>query len=435
MKLKSIIRIILRYCRGFMAFLKFKILGGKAYWSLKYKDLYDLSYFSKGKFKKIKAAVIDYNTKRIAEKPTCNVCFVVFSLSMWSVDRLYKLLAQDKKFSVSILVVPISPDMNSLNKETLSFFIDGCYDVKTLEDPSFNIDYFDVLVYTHPYTVHAVVLDQYLNKLATYVSYSYMLADKIEKLDLPLYLLSWRYFCDSMYYKKLVETKSRVYTNNAVFCGYPKMDSFYENHGDNQYQHNKKIIIYAPHHSLNRKGVKAATMDKNGWYFLYLVEKYKDHVFWIVKPHPELRYSSVEAGLFKDESGYDYYLKKWEETGTAKVVENGGYFDIFKESDAMITDSVSFLAEYQFTGHPLLLLESGKQTYNEFGNQILNILYRCDGNDFNGIEKYLQNVINGEDPMADKRNNFFLNNLSFSEGDSHLACDNIYNVFKEQFSE
>lgn len=435
MRIKIFIKNIIRFCNGFLSFLKFRVQGEKAFTKMTYKDLYDLSFFSKRDFKKIKTKVISYNKKRIAKKPTCKVGFVVFSLSMWSVDGLYKLLEQDKKFSVSIIVVPISQDVNSISKETLNYFVDGGYVVNTLQDSSLNLEEFDVLVYTHPYTVHAVILDQHLDKLAAYISYSYMLADKIEKLDLPLYLLSWRFFCDSVFYKKLVENKSRVYTDNAVFCGYPKMDGFYlTNIVYNHQKQNKKVIIYAPHHSVNRQGIRSATIEQNGWFFLYLVEKYKDLVFWIVKPHPELRYSSVEAGLFKDENDYNSFLNEWVKTGTAEVVENGNYFGVFKESDAMITDSVSFLAEFQFTGKPLLLLESGKQTYNEFGNQIREILYRCDGNDFNKIESFIKNIVNGIDPMMEKRKVFFQKNLSNSNEDNHLANDNIYKMFKEELT-
>lgn len=428
-------RNIYYFFRGFLAYIKFLTRCKRNNYSiLHYRDLWEVSFFSKKKFLQLKTSIVNFNIDRIKNKGNCKVGFVVHSVSMWTVDGLYQLMKNSNNYKPIILVVPYAT--SEVNKETKNYFQNKGYEVETLNTSSFDINSFDVIVYTHPYVAdenNINILSLSLDKLVSYVSYSYILSNKIEKLDMPVYLLSWKFFCDSPFYKELVEKKSRIYSNNAVFCGYPKMDRFFSSLGNSiDMIGDKKVIIYGPHQSVNYTGIKSATFELNGWYMLYLAEKLKDKVFWIVKPHPLLRIHSVEAGLFNDEKGYDDYLNKWQQTGSAKVIENGDYMEAFKSSSAMITDSVSFLAEYQFTGKPLLLLESGKQTYNEFGNSIKEILYKCKGNDFFEIEAFINNVLLSKDNMKEVRKKFFNTHLACINGSGKLACDNIFSIFNTE---
>ncbi len=434
LKDSPILRLIYFFISGGVAYLRFKRrLLSHNFDGLHYRDLWALSYFSKGSFLRIKSEVINWNKEKISQKGHCKVGFVVHTVSMWSVEGLYRELQENTFFTPVVLIVPYAS--KTVNDETKKYFQGKGYNVVSYDDPAFEVVTFDVIVYTHPYVAdeHNVnILSLKLNKLVSYVSYSYILSARIEKLDMPVYVLSWLFFCESDFYKKLVESKSRVYSNNAIFCGYPKMDVFfYPNYSSNLAinKNEKKIIIFAPHQSVNYSGVKSATFELNGWFMLFLAEKYKDNIFWIVKPHPLLRLHSVEAGIFNSVEGYDDYLNRWKDTGTGMVIENGDYFDVFRESDAMITDSISFLAEYQYTGNPLLLLESGKQTYNEFGNSIRNILYRCRGNEYAEIEQFVLDVINEKDTMKNVRLDFFNKHLTYGNSDDKIACHNIYNLF------
>lgn len=436
MKLKnSLIRKYIRiknYILGLLSYFKFRIGDNQ---ELYYKDLYYLSFFSKDIFFTKKTEIISNNLLSLKKKTSCNVGIVIYTTSMWSIERLYRLLDEDPAYNPTILVVPFSDAADKTFQITTVFFKDNKYCVKTFYDSDFCVNDYDLLIYTNPY----ISTDKYINlldirvdKLVAYVSYSYMLSDNLEKLELPIYLLSWKFFSDSVFYKEIIESKSRIYTGNAVFCGYPKMDGYYKSKVEKDNIKNKKVIIYAPHQSVNRSEIRYATFEKNGWFLLFLAEKYKSSILWIVKPHPLLRSHSVEAGLFNNESSYDDYLKCWQDTNAAKVLENGDYFDLFKESDAMITDSVSFLAEYQFTGKPLLMLDSGKQRLNDFGESIKNILYQCRGNDYGRIEQFVRDVIDENDPMKKDRMDFFNKNLSYTNGHDNLACDNIYKIFNKE---
>ena len=422
------------WLKGLVSYIILSFRGKYYLGDCKYRYLWYLSFFSKKHFLRIKTNIISSNKERLKQKGICKVGFIVYTTSMWSVDGLYQKMEKDECYDASVIVTPFSDATEKVYNATKKYFIDKNYKVETPEDESFDVNSYDLLLYTNPY----ISIDKYLNifslnlnTLVSYVSYSYMLADNAEKLNMPIYLLSWQFFCDSEYYKQFIEKNSRIYSNNAVFCGYPKMDSFYLIPNVIDAPSKKKTIIYAPHHSVNREDVKAATFEENGWFFLYLAEKYKDKLFWIVKPHPLLRTHSVESGIFSSEEQYDSYLNRWVDTGSAIVVETGDYFESFKQSDAMVTDSVSFLAEYQFTGKPLLLLESGRQTYNSFGESIKQILYRCKGNDFETIISFLNDILADNDTMKEYRKVFFASNLIPKDGDVY-ANNNIYALMKKE---
>ena len=230
----------------------------------------------------------------------------------------------------------------------------------------------------------------------------------------------------------MVEKHIRVRTNNLVYCGYPKMDEFYNNKLINK-PSNKKVIIYAPHQSVNYKGVKSATFDINYRLILGIAKKYSDSTFWYIKPHPLLRSNSVAAGIFRDVEEYDKYIDEWNSLYNAKAVMDGDYINVFKQSDAMITDSVSFLAEYQFTDKPLLLLESGKQLYNDFGNSLLKVLYRCKPDDTRTMESFIDNILANKDLMKNQRKKFFDENLNYKKATGCLANEAIFKFFKNSF--
>ena len=441
MNIKS--KLVLEYFRwynffcGLLSYLKIRGIGKLGISSnIHYKSLYYISFFSKKKFVGLKSEVMRINEQALKEKSKCKVGIIIYTTSMWSIEGLYRLLDDDPKYEPTIIVVPFSDSTESTYQETKQYFETNGYRLKAYNDVDFNLHFYDLYLYTNPYIstdIYANLLELQLNKLVAYVSYSYMLSDNIEKLNIPIYYLSWKFFCDSEFYKNVVETQSRINTSNMVFCGYPKMDGYYKCKTDKQVlNHKKKVIIYAPHQSVNRNIVRYATFEKNGWYLLYLAEKYKDRLFWIVKPHPLLRSHSVEAGIFQDEKGYDDYLERWLETNAALVIENGDYFNLFHDSDAMITDSVSFLAEYQFTGKPLLMLDSGKQKLNAFGESIRDILYKSKGNDYGKIEEFILNVLDEKDPKAEERQYFFQKYLSYTDGKQNFACDNIYRLFKNE---
>ena len=150
-------------------------------------------------------------------------------------------------------------------------------------------------------------------------------------------------------------------------------------------------------------------------------------ISWVLRPHPMLRAGSVAQGLFQSEQEYDEYLDMWNRLPNAKVIESGTYSDIFKSSDAMILDSISFLGEYLYVHKPMLFLTRERNTFNDFGSELAKILYTADGGDFNAIKRFVENtVIQNDDYMLKEREAFFEKYLDYYKINGMPASEYIY---------
>lgn len=392
-----------------------------------YDSLRFVAEYSIEKFRKIKSYNDTKNEEALKKKQIIKFGFVTYSSAIWNVDQLYRLLRENERFEADIIIAHRPVEKKFTEKEyndTLNYFRSMGYSTK--EASEVEGKNYDIIFFLDPGELleRKVYLFQLpLKTIVLHTSYSFMLAGNTEKIGAWMYHLVYKYYTDSMFYKIQVDNY-KFSTNNTEFLGFPKMDQYYL--ANFKKRTNKLIIIYAPHHSVDYKEYKSATFAENYLAMLKFAQKYSRETYWIYKPHPRLRDSSVLAGIFSDVKEYDQYEKQWDSLQNADVVTTGDYYPVFKESDCMITDSVSFLAEYQFTHKPLLLLKSGSEEYNDFGKSILKILYTCDGNDEQQIEKFIINCINGEDDMFNQRKAFFDNNLDYMQN-GETANTKIYN--------
>lgn len=427
-KIKKLLKQIL----GLIEFVKMKSkMNRNKYLNGTYGQLNYIKYFSAPQFVLLTKYNDQCNERSIRNKEKIKIGFVLYTSSIWNVDELHNRLTNDSFYEVDLILVHLKvQDQESSEKmfnQTYEYFKKKNYSIKKASE--INVSQYDVLFYL---TIGYIEENNIrINNISTnimtlYTSYSYMLSDAPSKLNAALYHISYCYYTDSVFYKNSIE-QNKYYTGNAKYLGFPKMDQYYNAQFNRR--SDKKIIIYAPHHSVHRSGKRTATFEDNYMSILALAEKYCDTTYWIFKPHPSLRSTSVAAGIFNSVEEYDEYESKWNMLNNADVMSVGDYFSAFKESDAMITDSVSFLAEYQFTHKPLLLLESGKGAYNDFGKSIVNILYSCSGTDIQGIETFINDVIAEKDEMKEKRLDFFKQNLEYNF-DGISASEKIYNDIK-----
>jgi CDP-glycerol glycerophosphotransferase (TagB/SpsB family) len=187
----------------------------------------------------------------------------------------------------------------------------------------------------------------------------------------------------------------------------------------------KKRIIYAPHHSFkgsNGNGVELATFLENGEFLLEMAKKYKEKVTFAFKPHPNLRKKLAKVW---GKEKVDSYYHEWESLDYAQV-DYGEYVSLFKYSDAIIHDSSSFMIEYLFMNKPsmYLILDSVdfvKRELNDFAQKSFDCYEH--GVTHEQIEAFINEVINGEDKMKDKRQVFYDNYLKPPYG--RTACENI----------
>lgn len=408
-------------------------------------DLFNISKVDETTYTDMMDRLYTYRQSVLQKKEKIKVTFVLYSASMWSCDELYRMFETDPHFEPSVTVCKFDFDSNKQTWPTYvqsrKYFEEKGYRLQTVADDTPKnkgweaLGCPDIIFYLTPYSsMFPVAVNQsYMpaKALTIYIPYSYMLVKAEGKYSKAGFIYSWRHFCDSEIYRKLLINYSKLLEQNTKFVGYPKMDTFFEPCEKDPAElwklsgSNQKKIIYAPHHSLKDIDYCSshfATFDKNGQFILELARKYPQ-TSWIIKPHPNMKMTVLMAGVFSTEQEYYDYLAQWDALPNAKVVQEGSYVDYFKTSDAMIGDSVSFLAEYQFTGKPQLLLTRPEQEFNEFGAMVQAVLYKCPGEDLEGIEAFLKNVvIEGEDTMAPERTQFFDENLNYYKKNGNVKA-------------
>lgn len=198
----------------------------------------------------------------------------------------------------------------------------------------------------------------------------------------------------------------------------------------------KKVII-APHYTVgNTSLLKLSTFADNMFFWRFIAKKYSDKVLFVFKPHPNLRNNLIINGYMESVDEYDRYLDDLMRLNNFSVMEEADYLTLFDTSDAMITDSASFIGEYIYTGKPLLHLTRPEQQYNALGLELQKAHYHVSGKDYIGIDEFLYDVvISGNDTMKEIRKQVYLEELDYVEKNGKKAAQYIYddiidNLFK-----
>ena len=99
----------------------------------------------------------------------------------------------------------------------------------------------------------------------------------------------------------------------------------------------------------------------------------------------------------------------------------------------MIHDCSSFIAEYMYTGHPVLftLKDGCEYKLNSEDKVVFNAMYH--GSDLTDIDSFIAHVVlEGVDEKKEERKKVLLNQLSFVPGTE--VCERIYNELVELVS-
>ena len=215
----------------------------------------------------------------------------------------------------------------------------------------------------------------------------------------------WKYFIESKLHEK--DYKKRFKAKNIVVSGSPKVDCYKflnkEIINNIWKTKNKKRIIYAPHHAFaDELDYKVATFLENGQFILELAKSHPE-TEWIFRPHPVFIQRALKYKIMTLQEIEDYY-NQWKEIGS--IYTGGDYYELFASSDCLITDCISFLAEYLPTEKPVLhLRKNQKEQDKEFNNllkKITNDYYKIYDN--KTLEKIFNEVVlEGNDFLKEKR--------------------------------
>lgn len=378
--------------------------------------------------------LFNYNLANYRKKKIVDIAFLVSSPSEWEMDTVYRKLEMNSRYRLTLIICGYphgTPEtIRNTYLKTCEYFrkrekkyniLFAGYDNERSANKS--TEYFDVIFYAMPHPMLPTYVgfeEMRLTSLGIFTQYGIELVSRedarynYEYYDRIQFQLAWKYFCTGELVKQNIESNQRLKAFNVEVSGFAKADMLTKKsksegnkfwHGD---EHNIRII-FAPHFNLETG--QNGTFHMNYRWFL---EYAKSHLetSWVMKPHPRLCVGAIEKGIFADLAEYEDYLNEWRRLPNAYVMEHGDYWPVFASSDCMILDSLSFLAQYQYVNKPLLfLIPDVPRGFNEMGNQLLEVLYKAKGNDFSGIEDFIENVRTGNDGMYTMRSDFFKKNL------------------------
>jgi hypothetical protein len=137
----------------------------------------------------------------------------------------------------------------------------------------------------------------------------------------------------------------------------------------------------------------------------------RPYMRFIIRPHPLLWSELRNEALWTEQDELRFHARAAEldnvtvdgnVNATMRYPVYQDHIEQFEQAWAMVTDGISFLAEFGYTGKPLLLTQApGNPGWNPVGQAICDVVERSDG--IKGLKSFLDRVERGIDPDAEKR--------------------------------
>lgn len=385
--------------------------------------------------------------ERLHQQGKARVLFFLQTPSVWKYDALYRQLEKSEYFEPIVAVSPYNVHLNydkeecfRVMRQTEEFAKSQKYnyvsaynwethkwvDIKKLYKP-------DIVFFTKPYkdTLPAYHIYNFSDTLTLYVPYSFNNSRMYHNnYGLPFYALLWKHLLETDSHKQCAKLYSKCHGDNADVVGALVMEKlmcpkYTPKNVWKEQEKKKKRIIWAPHHTIdylfNSSNFLGYCDD-----MLRLAEKYHDQIQIAFKPHPVLKFKLINVwGIERTEE----YYQRWADLSNGQL-EQGDYIDLFKTSDAMVHDSISFMAEYLYAQKPVLFQirdEKVKEEFNSFGQMCLDQHYLAYS--IEETEKFIREVvIAGKDPKKEQREKFYKDYLYPKDG--VMPSEKIFNILK-----
>ncbi len=374
--------------------------------------------------------------RKIAQGKKVEVLFIHVVRGTFKLQKLYHLFDRHPAFSIRIIKAPhlSSQDKNSpqdilddilLSEKEFSEIGLKCHPCRPLADGSFTDPLQeirpDIVFFNNPYELS--LSDYYHSShfpdsLSYYVPYGVMTA-AIQKhqYDQDFHMRMYKCFCESGKHLSMAKRYARNGGDNIVISGHPWFDDYRDDDAQDPWKqkedspHTRKMrLIWAPHHALE-------SWETFNWssflliseFMLDLAKELHDKTTIAFRPHPMLKgklYAHPDWGSERTEE----YYRQWHTAPGTLFSDEENYISLFKHSDAMILDSVSFLSEYLITGKPMLFVSNGKTPrWNEFGEELWQIIEKTSSSE--GINRFIETLLSGKDSHQNARQAFFENTL------------------------
>lgn len=357
--------------------------------------------------------------KRLKRSGSIRVAFIVYSHAVWKLDDLYKALTLRPRFDAKLFLCPqinLGPAHRDrqLQESHESMIRAGIpHQMPSLQEPPGNDirNTFEphIVFLTNPWPLSDPLYhhDHFGSSLRCYIPYSWDVAATSNRhYGMAFHRSLWRYYLPSRHHRCDAITETPSLSKSVRVVGYPPIDELTARAAaHNTSESRKPVVIWAPHHTLPGHGALLdwSTFLRYSHFMLKLAASHKDSIRFVFKPHPMLRGRLEQRSMWGPKQT-DQYWCEWLALSNAAVHE-GPYTQLFCDSDALIHDCGSFLAEYLATMRPCLFLyqrDSVADTLNAAGRHALSLHYSAHSE--TDIERFCSDVVlKQQDPLADAR--------------------------------
>lgn len=385
--------------------------------------------------------------EQLRKQDKCRVVFFLQTPSVWKYDALYKKLVDTSYFEPLVVISPYNVHLNydkqecfRVMRQTEEFARNQGYNYVSAYNweksrwRNIKKEYSpDIVFFTKPYkdTLPAYHIYNFKECLTLYHPYGFN-GSKLfhNNYGLPFQSLLWKFLLEADVFKEYAEQYEHSHGDNVEVVGALGMENLMQQDYKavdvwKPQEKKKKRIIWAPHHTVDYL-FNSSNFLTYSEEMLRLAEKYKEEIQIAFKPHPVLKFKLINIwGLEKTEE----YYSRWANMENGQI-EQGDYIDLFMTSDAMIHDSVSFTAEYLYTGKPVLFQIKEKQVLEEFNSFCrMCIEKHYHAYSIEETEQFIREVvIGGKDPKKAEREQFYKQYLYPKDG--IMPSDKIFEILK-----
>jgi len=352
--------------------------------------------------------------QKLQKKREINVYFLSTHPSQWACNDLYHLFESCTRFRPFVILANEwgygeRADVGHIDFYKNKYRIKGSD--KKNHAPVINPEEYCIIIYSQPIEGknYTYCISKFSNALTIFLSYGIPVDNNCHLLysrDFNKYV-SYQYVLNC-HVVKHARNYEKGLESNMIETGYIGCDeilkSTYRCPVNHFMKSRKKIIIWAPHHSIEKyceyPFSNFLTMAE---FMLNVRSEFENEVVFVFKPHPGLKeklYNHPDWGVEKTDNYYDQWKNK-----ANSLLSELEYNEIFLKSDAMILDSISFLSTYQAVKKPICFVmrkENSISKFSNIGKQCLSSSYVV--LDYKEILSFINNVVlKGNDPLSYKR--------------------------------
>lgn len=336
---------------------------------------------------------------------------VVLLCSNWEVLKsVYQAMKTDDYYEVKILSqqdVYLPSSLYEIEKDTEVIPI---YNEKS--DKYYDIAQYspDIIIIDRQYCIkHQVYYPEVIKLISKIclVPYGFVVAS-VDKEKSTNGLMNYSHFAYGPYWKTFLGSQLQIESavkegnvpiNKCINSGYPRLDLYNTfNNPSNAWslvdkpQDKVVRVLWTPHHSIAKGGYSQFLR-----YMKYMIDfAGKNPNFDIVlKPHPGLFPACLN---YISQQELEDFKKSFLALPNTNISDNE-IIPLFQETDVLINDSCSFLADFLITEKPMILLTAlSRRSYNLFGEEVIKGYYQA--KDESELNYWIEEIIiKGKDPL------------------------------------